>query len=128
MKVAILTACLAAIFCGCAAPAPPQSTRLPAGIVAGRIRTISFSGLTGSKPFIVVGEAYMTIAEPEVLKGKELLIWSSDDYPFRIGDEVEFDLTGVGIDQNPDGALSTTMFYRFPIKIRSNPSSTAHRP
>lgn len=70
----------------------------------------------------------MTIAEPEALKGKELLIWSSDDYPFRIGDDVEFDLTGIGIDLNTDGTLSTAMLYRFPIKIRSNQSSTTQRP
>jgi hypothetical protein len=119
----LMSICLIAMFCGCATRPSPQGTRIPVGLVAGKVRTIDFSSLTGSKPLIIVGVAYVTILEPESLKGKELEVFSSDDYPFRVGDEVEFDLTGVEIDKEPNGRLRTEMLYRFPIKIRSNQTS-----
>jgi hypothetical protein len=118
MKPPLIALCLVSILAGCAAPQPPPITRIPAAIVVGKVRTIDFSGLTGSKPFIAVGTAYVTISEPESLKGKELLVGSSDDYPFHVGDEVEFDFTGIGIDKAADGTLHTEMLYRLPIRIR----------
>ena len=120
MRLTLFSLYLIAVLSGCANPPPPQSTRIPVGVVTGKVKTIDFSGLTGSKPFVIVGVAYVTISEPAFLKGKELEVWSSEDYPFRVGDEVEFDFTGFGIDQEPNGTLRTEMLYRFPIKIRPN--------
>ena len=90
MRLTLFSLYLIAVLSGCANPPPPQSTRIPVGVVTGKVKTIDFSGLTGSKPFVIVGVAYVTISEPAFLKGKELEVWSSEDYPFRVGDEVEF--------------------------------------
>ncbi len=123
MRTKLIVFCLAVVFAGCTARPHSQIRRTPAGVVAGKVRAIDFSGLTGSTPFVIIGRAWVTITLPESLKGKELEVGSSDDFPFQVGDDVEFDLSEIGIDLATDGALRTEMLYRFPIKVRSSPES-----
>jgi hypothetical protein len=121
MKITLFCLGLTAIFSGCAHPQSKQPPRIPAGIVEGKVRDIGFDGLCGPKPFISLGTAHVTIVEPESLRGRDLVVSSSEDYPFKIGDDVEFDFTGVGIDVNADGTFGTLMLYHLPLKVRPKP-------
>jgi hypothetical protein len=94
--------------------------RIKASIVVGKVRIIDFSGLTGTTPLVIIGNAYVTILEPSSLSGRELVIESSEDFPFAIGDEIEIDFSSFGIDQSSDGRLRTTMLFDLPLKIRPN--------
>jgi hypothetical protein len=69
------------------------------------------------------------ISDPESLRGQNLTVWTSEDFPFRKGDLVQFDFSKVGIDRRQDGSLSTGMM---PSKMEPNqapePTTTAVTP
>jgi len=117
---------IAVVLAGCALPprgsanSRSEMPRIKASIVVGKVRIIDFSGLTGTTPLVIIGNAYVTILEPSSLSGRELVIESSEDFPFAIGDEIEIDFSSFGIDQSSDGRLRTTMLFDLPLKIRPN--------
>ena len=115
-------ALLALLLVGCTTGSSPSArpSRLLIGIVTGKVVSINFAGFTGTTPLIVIGTAHVTISAPASLAGRDLLIGSSEDYPFKIGDLVELDFSGFGLDVRDDGQLSTSMLYRFPVRIKPN--------
>jgi hypothetical protein len=114
MKAFFVIAALGLVLAGCATATKRRAEWV--GVIEGTVKTISFSGLTGSSPEIVIGDAYIAVRSPEFLRGQELLIGSSEDFPFREGDTIRIGDSASKFELE-DGRLCPTSMYGLAVQV-----------